>query len=409
MKYSKFIIFIFIVLCACNQDNKEIKKGKSNLLKEGYWNGDFLIQNHHIPIMFHIDSDQKIVVYNGNNHLEMKEIQVKNDSVKVDFNDFPNYLKFKINSKKQLTGYFVNPDHKEPKIDFQAKYVSDTLFNLFKNSNQIDDVLGKWEVKFRSDTDHPYFAIGQFYKDKNSVKGTFLKNSGDEGFLNGTFNNDTLKLYTFNGSSAGVFIAELKDDTLNGLVLSGNSGKTHWKGYRNDDFQLADKDSITYLVKDSLHLNFKKLNGEDFTFPNKQLKDKVVIFQIMGTWCPNCLDETHFLKELYKKYHTDGLEIIGIAYERPITFENQSKRVQRYIDNEKISYPILIGGSVTNNKVLEDFSMFNDIVAFPTAIYINKEGEVAKIYTGFSGPGTGTFYEEYKKETIEFIENLLYK
>lgn len=407
MKYSKLILFIFLILYACNQDNKE--NSTKNILKEGYWKGNLMVQNHHVPFIFHIDSNQRIVVYNDDNHLLLQDFQTINDSIKVYFNDFPNYFQFKINSTKQVTGYFVNPDHAEPKMAFQGKFVSDSIFNLYEKSSQIDNVIGKWEVKFRSDTDHPYFALGQFFKDQNVVKGTFIKNSGDEGFLGGTFNNDTLKLYTFNGSSAGVYMAELKNDTLKGLVLSGNSGQTHWMAFRNDNFQLDNKDSITYLVKDSLHLNFKTVNGDDFTYPNDQLKNKVVIFQIMGTWCPNCLDETHFFKELYKKYHNNGLEIIGIAYEKPTTFEEQSKRVQRFIKSENISYTILIGGGLADKKVVKDFSMFNKIAAFPTAIYINRKGEVAKIYTGFSGPGTGAVYENYKKETIEFLEGLLNK
>ena len=129
----------------------------------------------------------------------------------------------------------------------------------------------------------------------------------------------------------------------------------------------------------------------------------------MGTWCPNCLDETIFFKEIYEKYHKSGLEIIGVAYEKPTTFDDQAKRVQRFIKNEEISYPILIGGGLSDNKVSKDFSMLNKIAAFPTAIYINRKGEVAKIYTGFSGPGTGKIYEKYKKETMAFIEDLLHQ
>lgn len=407
MIYKKIIIFITLILCSCNQNSKEI--AKENTLKVGYWTGNIMVQNHQVPFIFHIDSNRRIVIYNDKNHLEMKDIEYIEDSVEVYFNDFPTYFKFKMSSNQQMTGYFVNSDHKEPRLAFQAKYTSDTIFNLFKNYSQQDNVLGKWEVKFSSDKDKPYFAMGQFYGDKEGIKGTFLKNSGDEGFLNGTFNDDTLKLYSFNGSSAGLFIAELKNDTLKGLALSGHSGETHWVAYRNDKFQLENEDSITYLVKDSVHLNLKTLNGGDFTYPNTQLKGKVVIFQIMGTWCPNCLDETHFFKELYKKYHAEGLEIIGIAYEKPKTFENQVKRVQRYIKSEEISYPIIIGGNSSDGKVLKDFYMFNDITAFPTAIFINRKGEVAKINTGFSGPGTGIVYDKYKEKIIHFIEDILRK
>lgn len=409
MKYKKLILFTALILSSCNQHNKEITNAEENILKEGYWNANIIVQNHPIPFVIHIDSNLSIVVYNDKSRLTMKGIQFIDDSVKVDFNNFPTYFKFKINSNKELTGYFVNPDHKEPLLPLQATYVSDTLFDLYKSSGSINNVLGKWKVQFRADTAKPYFAIGQFHQDKDAVKGTFLKNSGDDGFLSGTFNNDTLKLYTFNGSSAGIYIADLKNDTLKGIVLSGGSNQTPWKAFRNDKFQLDNKDSLTYLVKDSLHFKFKTLTGADYTYPNNELKNKVIILQIMGTWCPNCLDETEFFKELYKKYHSDGLEIIGIAYERPKTFEGQVERVQRFIESKSINYPIMIGGNISSNKVLEDFSMLNDVSAFPTSLFISREGKVEKIYTGFSGPGTGIVYEEYKKNTIRFIEDLLRK
>ncbi len=407
MKYLKLFIFGLFFLLGCNHEIKQNKNDKENTLKSGYWKGSLLVQNQPIPFMFYIDSNQRIAVYNDKKLLKMNAIENVKDSSKVAFNAFPNYFKFKIKSNKDFAGYFVNPDHKEPRIQLKAKYISDKPFQLLRGSNKMDLISGKWEVKFISNTDHPYFAIGQFYNEKNTIKGTFLKNSGDEGFLSGTFINDTLKLYSFNGSSASIFIANLKNDTLKGMYLSGNSGKTHWMAFKNENFQLEDKNAITYLVDDSLFFNFKTITGETFTYPNDQLKNKVIIFQIMGTWCPNCLDETLFFKELYEKYHKSGLEIIGIAYEKPTNFDKQVQRVQRFIKNEQLSYPILIGGSLSNNKVEKDFSMLNKIAAFPTAIYINRKGEVAKIYTGFSGPGTGNIYEKYKRETITFIENLL--
>ncbi len=46
-----------------------------------------------------------------------------------------------------------------------------------------------------------------------------------------------------------------------------------------------------------------------------EFKNKVVIVDIMGTWCPNCHDEEPLLVDLYNRYHKDGLEIVGLAYE----------------------------------------------------------------------------------------------
>jgi len=51
--------------------------------------------------------------------------------------------------------------------------------------------------------------------------------------------------------------------------------------------------------------------------------------------------------------------------------------------------------------------MLKSFVAFPTLIILDKKGKVRKIHTGFSGPGTGIHYADFKKEFEETIDNLL--
>jgi hypothetical protein len=51
--------------------------------------------------------------------------------------------------------------------------------------------------------------------------------------------------------------------------------------------------------------------------------------------------------------------------------------------------------------------MLNKFMAFPTTIIIDKKGEVRKIHTGFSGPGTGKYYTEFAEEFDKLITDLL--
>jgi glutathione peroxidase-family protein len=119
------------------------------------------------------------------------------------------------------------------------------------------------------------------------------------------------------------------------------------------------------------------------------------------------MDETNFYTDLYDKYHSKGLQIIGVAYEYPSEFNDQTERVKSYIKNLEVPYPILIGGRASKDKASSDFHMLNSISSFPTSIFINKKGEVVKIHTGFNGPGTGEVYKEYVKKTNSLIEKLL--
>ncbi|MBP6272716.1 MAG: TlpA family protein disulfide reductase, partial [Fluviicola sp.] len=71
------------------------------------------------------------------------------------------------------------------------------------------------------------------------------------------------------------------------------------------------------------------------------------------------------------------------------------------------THPLLVGGKADKKLASSHFNMLNEISAFPTAIYIGKDGEVKRIHTGFSGPGTGEIYEQFQEETRLFIEHLL--
>ena len=73
----------------------------------------------------------------------------------------------------------------------------------------------------------------------------------------------------------------------------------------------------------------------------------------------------------------------------------------------KINYEILITQQTGSQKASEVLSSLNKITAFPTTIFLNKEHQVVKIHTGFSGPATGMEYEIYKQRTENLIKTLL--
>ena len=52
--------------------------------------------------------------------------------------------------------------------------------------------------------------------------------------------------------------------------------------------------------------------------------------------------------------------------------------------------------------------MLSSVLAFPTMIFVDRKGNVRKIHTGFSGPGTGQHYtqfvEQFKAQMDELFE-----
>jgi thiol-disulfide isomerase/thioredoxin len=182
-----------------------------------------------------------------------------------------------------------------------------------------------------------------------------------------------------------------------------------WTAKRNDNPPMPDAEKLTYLKPgyERIDFNFPDVNGNNVSLSDDKYKNKVVILQLFGTWCPNCMDETNFLAPWYDENKHRGVEIIGLAYERKPDFIYASNRVKKMIDKLNVSYDFVIAGTDDKEKASETLPMLNKVVAFPTTIYIGKDGKVKKIHTGFSGPGTGIYYEQFKQHFNETVNELL--
>ena len=159
-----------------------------------------------------------------------------------------------------------------------------------------------------------------------------------------------------------------------------------------------------------MNFTFRDSNNEsEVSINDKRYKDKVVVIQILGSWCPNCMDETKFLSEYYKENHQNGVEIIGLSYERTTNFENSRKALLPFKKKFDVQYPILITGATVSDSLRAEKTLpqLEEINAFPTTIFVDKKGNIRKIDSGFNGPATGEHYTQFKKEFNGIITQLL--
>ena len=348
---------------------------------------------------------------NGEEEIELASPSVVNDSVYVPFSVFNSELIFSVKNKKNIEGWWYNYNKgKNYRIAFRAFKKKTNRFITSSNQRKKDspDLSGKWEVTFEPNTNSSYPAVGIFEQNKSTVTGTFLTETGDYRYLAGNTINDSLFLSCFDGSHAFLFKAAFNNGNLDGKFFSGNHWKSSWKGKKNNTFELTDPEKLTYLKeKHDFVFKLPDLNGDTLSFPNDSYMNKVVIVQIMGTWCPNCLDETRYFKELYSEYHDSGLEIISIGYETGNSFDDFKRNIERFKNSLELDFTFLVGGKASKGLAKEHFSMLNNIISFPTTIFIGRDGEVKLVHTGFSGPGTGDYYIEYVNKTNALIESLL--
>ena len=379
-------------------------------LTKGLWGGNLQLNNNTIlPFSFGIDKKNKaytFTIYNGEEKITLIQDKGTKDSLYLSFPLFNSSLVLKINNANSISGYWLN-------LNKGANYkVPCELIPFSKTPHKTliepKPFSGKWEVTFEPKTTDSYKAIGVFEQEHDNLFGTFLTETGDYRYLSGKVNGDDLLLSCFDGTHAFLFTGKMKNDSIYGSFYSGKHWETTWEATRNENFQLTNADSLTFLIDTTkFHFELKDLQGDVFSFPNDQFNGKITIIQIMGTWCPNCMDETRYFKELKNKYHNQGLEIISIGYEVGDTFEEHAAKISSLQKRLDLDFKFLVGGAANKDLASAQFKMLSRIISFPTAIFVGRDGKIKKIHTGFSGPGTGEYYLNYTKETELLIESLI--
>ena len=355
-------------------------------------------------------------VQNGKERIALESKFGASDSNVLKFPIFHSELRY-FTKGDTLMGWWYNFDKgKDYKMKFLATpYMKSRLLDE-KLDGEPQAISGKWEVSF-TDSDGDYPAIGIFEQKGNLIYGTFVTETGDYRHLEGFLANDNdagegqrLYLNTMDGAHAFHFNAVLRDDSLvDGNFLSGTHYKATWSARKSQNAALRDPSALTFLKAgyESFSFEFPNLNREPVSLNQPKFEDQVVLVSITGTWCPNCKDETEYLKQVYKKYGTAGLEVVALQFERSEDFETAKAAVEKANEDLPVPYTQLIAGKAGAQSAAEKLPMLNQIMSYPTLIVLNREHEVEKIHTGFYGPGTGEYYTEFTSEMDSLITRLL--
>ena len=221
--------------------------------------------------------------------------------------------------------------------------------------------------------------------------------------------NNNLYLSCFDGSHLFLFKATLVNEQLTGVFWSGTHWEEPWIAKRNDNFELTHPDSLTFLKEGytELAFTFPNINGENVSLTNEKYNNKVVIVNVMGPWCPNCKDETAYLSKLYNNYHEDGLEIIALSFDKSDKFEIAKENLIKIKSFFDAKYDFLIAGKANKIAAAKSLPMLNHVMSYPTSIFIDRNGNIKKIRTGFYGPGTSSYYTRYTEQIDGFVKKLL--
>lgn len=401
----RFLILFFSIsaLLSCQPKTAD--------LKTGTWRGVIGIQGKELPFTFDVEKagdTYRAYLKNVSERIMLDEISFQGDSVYMTLHVFDADLRARVDGDK-LTGTFYKNYAPDFSMPFSATFGDD--FRFVKNSTEATtpDFSGTYQLEFKPDKDPAYPSVGVIEQQGNHLTGTFLTPLGDYRYIEGNVVDGQLLLSTFDGNHAFLFTATLSGDSLRGDYYSGKSAHEVFYGVKNRDAKMPDPESLTFLKEgyERIDFSFPDLQGNPVKPTDERFRDKVLILQIFGTWCPNCMDETKFLSQWYRDNHDRGVEILGLAYERKPEFDYASARVIKMKEKFNVPYDFVIAGVNDKEEAAKTLPMLNRVLAFPTTIIIGRDGKVKHIYTGFEGPGTGVYHERFKERFNQLINELL--
>jgi thiol-disulfide isomerase/thioredoxin len=109
----------------------------------------------------------------------------------------------------------------------------------------------------------------------------------------------------------------------------------------------------------------KDLNGQPLSA--SQFKGKVVLLDFWATWCAPCRAKLPGVIEIYKKYHPQGFEIIGIS------LDSDREQLAAFVKQQVgMTWPQYIDGEGDTNKLATKYG----IEAIPYTLLIGPDGKI---------------------------------
>jgi len=365
----------------------------------------FKVEDKSIPCRIELKTDVQWEIVNGAERIPIEIKWGKDSTFKSSLPLFNTYFEGK-KEKGILTGDWVDPTRTgDYRIPFQ---IVNNKIREFDTKVHIPVHL-KYKIVFEDDS-VPAILDMAAIREEFVVYGTVLTETGDYRYLQGEpFENNRFYLSAFDGTHLFYLAAQLVDNKIEGVFMSGKHYMAKFKGEADANFELREADELTWMKnpKDVLKLKLDVDAKTERSFGEKDWKEKVTLVQIMGTWCPNCTDESRFVKSMYEKYSGQGLQVVPVSFERGTDKKVSFTRINSQAKQMALPYPVYLGSGADSPQKAAAivFSQLNHVMSFPTLILIGKDGMVKKVWTGFYGPGTGVHYIEHTKE----IENALLK
>jgi thiol-disulfide isomerase/thioredoxin len=113
-----------------------------------------------------------------------------------------------------------------------------------------------------------------------------------------------------------------------------------------------------------LDLKFTAIDGRQVDL--SKLRGKVVLVDFWATWCPPCRAVAPDIVTLYKKFHDQGFDVVGVSV------DSDKSALLDVIKKEGLVWPQYYDGQGADNAITSKFG----VDSFPTLWLVGKDGKV---------------------------------
>ena len=395
VKAPRLIIPLLAValLAACNREPA----------LEGMWDATVTVGTTHVPFHYQISGRGRTLegsFFNGDEKIRSTTVQFDNNTIVFTYPEYGSRLEI-VSADSALVGsYFLANG---TIYDFKAQRLKPV-----PSASDVPSIGGLWTIEVPTTKDERAWRL-IINQSGPEVSASILRVDGDSGAVTGAYDGSKFVLGHFSG--ARPLRLDLLPRTDGTLTVERDSWDTFTARRAEEALakglpQPADPSRYS-SIKDPgarFEFSFPDVEGRVVTNADARFRRKVVIVTIGGSWCANCHDEAPFLMELYRKYRDRGLEIVFLSFEEGQQLKGL-EQLRAFIKRYDVEYPVLIAGDT--RLVRLRLPQIVNLEAFPTTLFLGRDGLVRGVHTGFASAATGQYHASLKAEMTATIERLL--